>query len=530
MLPRQLHRPLLRSVTAAAWRPATLSPTPYYYRGDSRSISSNSSRSSQQQKEGEGEGEEEENRSSDQHGESSSQAPIEKKPSLFEQLLPEEAKAMKNGGDKYPWASVADEEPPRLALPEDLRNGKVDGKGEKGKEGGEKSPSAQDENNDAPDFYTPATRAKSMLILFGASKNLQESDFLRLGVKGAHVEGWVGPGILKVIQARDQDTLEPKGHYFILFDSDASASAYRDRVQYLWRLGKTHVPGAHHARSHMQQQPLPRRGGGIGIGGIGSGGVSGIGSGGSGLWRTENGEDISHLIRTFTLVPPSQRLNLVQSKTSPAKITQVYLEGGFVHQLAARAGSKFLVHVRLDGGRLSVDTLRRAIRDDGERRHLEWRITDLDKNKGGGILPFGKSILKAKDRVHVSEGDPPNNNTTTTTNTNTKTNAAREGPPPGEDPTLQAGFNNNEILDAREYSEMTGQSKSSVNAAQEAEESNERYRQYPRFIIPFLDQAEAHRFVQNWHRRELKLRLGGSGEKGDPSWQETRTINATVLW
>ena len=317
-----------------------------------------------------------------------------------------------------------------------------------------------------------------MLILSGASKALLASDFVRLGVKGKHVEGWVG-GILKVIQARDPDTLEPKGHYFILFDSHEAAAAYKDRVEYLWQLGKAHVPGAHHARTHMRQQPLPR-----------------------GLWRTEHREDVAQLIRTFTLVPPSQRLHITQSRTSPAKITQMYLEGGFVDQLAARAGSKFLVLLRLDGGRLSVQTLRRAIKDDGKRRHLPWRITDLDK----GILPFGKSVLKAKYRVHVPEED-----------FTTNTGAEEEG-------------SNNEIMDEKDYSEVTGQDPSTLNAAQEAEESNKKYRRYPRFVIPFMDEAEAHRFVQNWHRRELKLRMGGSGRRNDPTWEETRIINATVLW
>lgn len=41
-------------------------------------------------------------------------------------------------------------------------------------------------------------RAACMLVLSAASKNLMESDFLRLGVKGRHVEGWVS-GILKGI-------------------------------------------------------------------------------------------------------------------------------------------------------------------------------------------------------------------------------------------------------------------------------------------------------------------------------------------
>ncbi|TGJ82467.1 hypothetical protein E0Z10_g6309 [Xylaria hypoxylon] len=451
MLLRQLHRPLLRSVTAT-WRPATSSPAPFHH-GDSRSSSSSSSSGQQQE--------------DDQHG-VPPRTPTKQQPSLFEQLFPDEAKrsqvmpksASESGALRNSWASrLFDDEPPRLAVPEEL----------------------QDEDEDvlaqiAPEFYVPALRAKSMLILSAASKNLLESDFLRLGVKGKHVEGWVG-GILKVIQARDPDTLEPKGHYFILFDTHEAAVAYKDRLEQLWRLGKTYVPGAHHARSHMLQQPLPR-----------------------GLRRTEQGEDVADLIRSFTLVPPSQRYHVQLSRMSPAKIAELYLEGGFVNQLAAHAGAESLVMVRLDGGRLTLDTLRRAIEDDGVRRNLAWRITDLDN----GILPFGKSILKAKDQVGVD----------------TKGAFVNEGSAQGlkdEDSHYHSGASGN------------GSGDSMVTAIYEAEESNERHRQYPRFIIPFMDTAEAHRFVQNWHRRELKLRMGG-GRKNEPSWEESRKINATVLW
>ncbi len=72
-------------------------------------------------------------------------------------------------------------EPPRLAVPEELQDDEENG---------------MPAHDEAPGFYSPALRAKSMLILSAASKSLRESDFLRLGMKGKHVEGWVG-GILK---------------------------------------------------------------------------------------------------------------------------------------------------------------------------------------------------------------------------------------------------------------------------------------------------------------------------------------------
>ncbi|KAI1304479.1 hypothetical protein F5Y03DRAFT_170864 [Xylaria venustula] len=476
MLPRQLHRPLLRSVTAA-WRPATTISAPFHH-GASRS--SNGSISSAQQQEDD---------ESPQHEIPSPAPPTPQKPSLLEQLFPDEAKRLHaksasktdvSNNEKKSWASHlfndnANAEPPRLALPEELQAGAEDGE--------------DIVVDDAPGFYHPAMRAKSMLILSAASKNLLESDFLRLGAKGKHVEGWVG-GILKVIQARDPDTLEPKGYYFILFDTDEAAAAYKDRAEHLWQLGKAHVPGAHHGRAHMQQQPLPR-----------------------GLRRTLQGEDVAQLIASFTLVPPSQSLHLTQSRMSPARIAELYAEGGFVDRLAARAGSKFLVLVRLDGGRLTLDTLRRAIEEDGNARHLAWRVTDLEK----GILPFGKSILKAKDRVHDApraENDVDDGTSDTRKGLSAQDVENEDGASTNASPFSSDG--------------TTGQSTGTAVREVEARMDG-RYRQYPRFIIPFMDEAEAHRFVQSWHRRELKLRMGGE-RKDDPSWEETRIINATILW
>ncbi|KAI1128138.1 hypothetical protein F5Y10DRAFT_265457 [Nemania abortiva] len=446
MLLRQLHRPLLRSVTAA-WRPAILSPAPFHH-GDSRSSSTNTN----------------DRQEDHQHDESPSTAPSKPKPSLLEKLFPDEFKQskakLKAGASdadvpRNTWVSqLFDDEPPRLAVPEDLRDEDVSELEEAG-------------------LNSPALRAESMLILSAASKNLLESDFLRLGVQGKHVEGWVG-GILKVIQARNPDTLEPKGHYFILFDTHEAALAYKDRLEHLWQLGKSYIPGAHHARSHsLHRQPLPLP---------------------TGLRQTSTGEDVAELIRSFTLVPPSQRRHVQLSRMSPSRVAELHVEGGFVDQLAARAGSKFLVLVRLDGGRLALDTLRRAIEDDSVARNLAWRITDLEN----GILPFGKSVLKAQDQVHA-------------------------------DSTLEPqGENSNNYHD--EASSNDNEGNGAAAAISKAEESSDRYRQYPRFIIPFMDQEEAHRFVRSWHRRELKLRMGGEGLSDQTSWEEYRIVNATILW
>lgn len=242
-------------------------------------------------------------------------------------------------------------------------------------------------------------------------------------------------------------------------------------MEHLWSLGKAHVPGAHHGRLHRRQQlALP-----------------------AGLRRTEQGEDVASLIRSFTLVPPSQRRHVLQtSRLGPARIVEAYLAGGFVDRLAARAGSPFLVLVRLDGGRLHLDALRRAIADDGRRRNLPWRIVADPVRGDPVILPFGKSIVKANDPAV-----PP---------TSTASEKVNDG----------NGHGN-------------GNGTGSEKGGEEEKEEENKARQYPRFIIPFTDRPEAYRFVQHWHRRELHMSMGG-GRFDEPAWEEARVINATILW
>lgn len=224
MLLRQLHRPLLRSV-AAQWRPAAFSAAPFHH-GDNRHSINGANKNDDIGNDGQErqQAEEQADGGGNAHGDPTP-VPDRPKPSLFARLFPEDAKKktqpnLEGTSDadvvRNTWASqlaaaAAAAEPPRLTVPEELRDDAD-------------NISAQLKSERA----SPAFRAQSMLILSAASKNLLESDFLRVGAKGNHVEGWVG-GILKVIQARNPDTLEPQGHYFILFDTHESATAYRDR-------------------------------------------------------------------------------------------------------------------------------------------------------------------------------------------------------------------------------------------------------------------------------------------------------------
>ena len=99
-----------------------------------------------------------------------------KKLSLYEELFPGESNRI------FRSQLEEDEEPPRLPprvfdVPGGLLADAIEGEGRRSIAEGPRRPGG-------------------MLILSATSKNLMESDFMRLAVRGRHVEGWVG-GLLK---------------------------------------------------------------------------------------------------------------------------------------------------------------------------------------------------------------------------------------------------------------------------------------------------------------------------------------------
>ncbi|OTA69424.1 hypothetical protein K449DRAFT_396756 [Hypoxylon sp. EC38] len=360
--------------------------------------------------------------------------PTTKSPSLFKKLFPYEAKQrhtqLNSIPPSHPWFSQFSDEPdPSSLTAED-----------------DTPPDTDTSNGNAARERLPASRPR-----------------------GIHVDGWIG-GITRVIPARDPDTLSPLGHYFVLFNNADAAVAYRDEVERLWQLGKTYVPGAHHGK--------------------GSERMMGMGSVPEGLVADERGLDVAAAIKGFTLVPPSQRYYLeLSTRYTREKIEDLDLGGAaFVDQLAAKAGTKHLALVTVDGGRISVDTLRQAIEEDGVERNLAWRVTDLEN----GIMPFGKSIIKRRDR---------------------------------DEKTFEES-----LLD--QVGRAVGKRRGDKTHDEEGGIVDDtKYRRYPRFIVPFADAAEAQRFVRGWHRRQFKLRMDYEEVgKENISWEETRTFNVSILW
>ncbi|KAL2200476.1 hypothetical protein P885DRAFT_66158 [Corynascus similis CBS 632.67] len=76
---------------------------------------------------------------------------------------------------------------------------------------------------------------KTVLILSSMSRSLVESDFYRWAPQGRHVAGWAG-GISKVVQAITTTTREPRGQYFLFFDTRSAAEACEVQLNRVYEL------------------------------------------------------------------------------------------------------------------------------------------------------------------------------------------------------------------------------------------------------------------------------------------------------
>lgn len=455
MLMPQLQRPLTRSL-AAAWRPA-----------HSRTLAASSTRrhfSAAQAA----------RPSTEQRGD----APAAK-PSLFAELFPDEARQRdrspnsssrtepRHGSDTAAQAHSSLVKPPPRTL----------------------SPLPQSAHplisyyEDSSHHPASASAQQCIVVLNAVSKYLTESDFYRVGAgRAAHVEGWVA-GITKVTQARDPDTLEPLGRYYISFETAAAAAAWREEVKRLWRISREHTPGVIRRRATKgtadfevltPSAATPRAT--------------------SGRTRRDGGlaemEMVRREVEGFTLVSPGLPWDLETAKYTAEERAMEHA-GSLVEKLCRKAGTKFLVMVAVGGGRISSETLRTVIREDGLQRGLAWRVKNLEAkvdNEAWGIKPFGKSGLKAQDRMSTEESLAEHG----------------DGAVGGEQQKDRGVF---------------------------VDKARDEARMYPRFLVPFLDEAEARRFVRNWHRRELTLKMGHQdADAENKEWEESRTLNVTILW
>ncbi|TVY17209.1 hypothetical protein LARI1_G003669 [Lachnellula arida] len=194
---------------------------------------------------------------------------------------------------------------------------------------------------EAEDGERGRRREASVLVLNSATKTLEESDFFRVGPRGGHIEGWT------IIPGRENHTLRPLGHYFILFCNNVAAKAYLDNIYRLWRLAKQRSGWE---SSGIAGVPLP-----------------------PGMLR--DGEDIQKLVKSFTLVPPYSRLFLrMLSKPYKPGTLRLLDEGGPGAIAARKSKAENMVLITSDIGVIGHHELLRAIREDGKRRNMHWKL------------------------------------------------------------------------------------------------------------------------------------------------------------
>ncbi|KAK8080658.1 hypothetical protein PG997_008476 [Apiospora hydei] len=390
---RQLQRPLLRTTIAAAaastsWRPISVQ---LLHGSSCRRYSSSTTSSSTDA--------------------SSQQQTTQPKKTLFEELFPDESKTgpsslrrALNGSSKT--HKDEDVEPEPLALPKEF----------------------QAYANDPDADVRAAYDNRALLVLSGAPKSLTESDFFRtqLGGPARHVEGWSSAGIHRIVPMRDPETLEPAGQYYIVFESGTAAVAWQEEVSTLWRLARARNwsrqlvtgDGGGSFESRQLQRLLADRGKTAKKKNkdqkhaLGKTDKHHSLAGYESLTHDE-GEDGNDLesasVRNFTLVPQSQRYDI--ERPVYTRLDSLLHNGApsLVERLMDKAGTRHLVLLVLEGGRLSIPTLRALVHEDGAERNLAWRVKGLDRDYndsqrgGGGIMAFGKSSLKASEQAGPEE-------------------------------------------------------------------------------------------------------------------------------
>ncbi|KAF2771530.1 hypothetical protein EJ03DRAFT_325566 [Teratosphaeria nubilosa] len=270
-----------------------------------------------------------------------------KQPSLIEQLFPEEAK-------RYQEARrAAQRDVPRLPL-DDLRP---------------KSEGQSVRKIDPFESYgvgaslearrrflemkrqSRDSREVTVLVMRNASRNLTDDDFRRLIPQSSHMEGWTldRADIIKVVPGRKMATLEQENYYYLLFSSQLAAFTYQGHVARMFRTVATQTPSS-------VTSPIPPPAG-----------------------YMIDGMDAHAVLEKFSLLPPSQRLELRQlrSPLTPAMASLVRHQG-YAALIDRSDKSPFECRLTFDGPQLSASLIRYIILKTGQSIGVTW--------SGGGTL------------------------------------------------------------------------------------------------------------------------------------------------
>lgn len=189
----------------------------------------------------------------------------------------------------------------------------------------------------------------AVLVLRNAGKNLTEEDFRRVIPQGKHLEGWTleQGDILRTIPARDMETLEPNGSYFLLFSSPLSAFTYQGHVTRIHRTVMANTP------SSLLSPIAPPPG------------------------YFVDGMDAHEAIHSYTLLSPDRTLELRQLKPPLAPALQSLVKhGGFEPLMKRRSRMRFEARLTLEGPQIPLPDIRHILRQSARHRGLSWSGID----------------------------------------------------------------------------------------------------------------------------------------------------------
>lgn len=284
-----------------------------------------------------------ENKSLDEEGTEASNGSENKKdagPSLYEQLFPDqyEAEMKKKRESKVPRLPVKQVVRPvkQVGAVDSRRSRAVDAA-----EDARRSPESLRMKRHMESQPSETT----VLVLRNASKSLLEEDFKRIIPQGKHLPGWrLDQGdILGVVPGRDLDTLEQANFYYILFSSPLSAFTYQGHATRIHRIVASHTP----ASIHSAIPPPP------------------------GL--TIEGMDAHAAIESFTLVPPTQSIDLRQLKPPlPPFLERLIKNRGYSKLVSRKDRLPYEARLTLDGPQLHMSAVKHVLLETARDRGLSW--------------------------------------------------------------------------------------------------------------------------------------------------------------
>ncbi|KAH6631746.1 hypothetical protein F5144DRAFT_572066 [Chaetomium tenue] len=206
---------------------------------------------------------------------------------------------------------------------------------------------------------------KPVLVLSSMSRSLVASDFYRWAPQGRHVAGWAG-GISKVVQSISPVTREPRGQYFLFFDTWDAAYRCRDQFTKAYQLtNKNESPDQPKAPPALKAQTK--------------------------LTKASAGDNLPFSTTPMELraepriIPTTALLSLINSEPVAPHHGLPTHGSAVPYRLAmhlAHAGNapkhdlSWSVLVRLTGGKITVDGMIQAIATDGAARNLPWRLIE----------------------------------------------------------------------------------------------------------------------------------------------------------